>query len=222
MTNALVIFAAVLLAAAVDFVSLVVVGAVLARWARVPVDEAKLGWGPRLFRVTIAGAPVDVCLVWANASISFRGMNRFADYERPPAPMRGWPEVPTWQRLFIHLAPKLVPVLLAAVVLRGETVPDIVRGVLDFPAAFYGSLPLLDRALARYTQDGFVTLWALTQTKAFAVGLLGLPLSLAAAVGPRAKGPGVGTKVLIVSSVAILVTSVAWIVDFVRWVVTRS
>lgn len=222
MTKALILLAAVLGAAAVDFVSLIVVGAVLARWARVPVDEAKLGWGPRLFRVQIAGAPVAVHLVWASASISFRGMNRFADYERPPAPMRGWPEVPVWQRFVIHLAPKVVPLMGAAMVLRGETVADVVSGVLDFPAAFYGALPLLDRALARYTQEGFLTLLALTQTKVFAVGLFGLPLSLAAAVGPRAKGPGLGTKVLIVSSVAILVTSLAWIVDFVRWVVARS
>lgn len=222
MTKALVLVAAILVAMAVEYLSLIFVGAFLARWARVPIDEAKLGWGPRLFRVTVAGAPVDVRLVWTSASVSFRGMNRFADYERPPAPLRGWPELPMWQRLFIHLAPKLVPLVLAALVLRGETLADVVSGVLDFPAAFYGSLPLLDRALARYTQDGFVTLVALTQTKVFAVGLFGLPLSLAAAVGERAEKPGLGTKVIIASSVAVLVTSLAWIVDFVRWVLARG
>jgi hypothetical protein len=91
-----------------------------------------------------------------------------------------------------------------------------VEGCRDLFAAFYGAGPLLDRAAAIFTNEGFVALGAVTMTKCLAMQLWLSPNDLLMFVGERHAKSAAKMRALML--LLTVVCAGAWLVALVRWV----
>jgi hypothetical protein len=200
-----------------------VLGIGLAPFARVLVERAALGVGPRLFVLRVAGVPLEICAFPSSSHVVVNGMApvEAEDATRPPPPLVPWLEAPRLRRVLVFVvAPRLAAFALPAAVLD---VPRawgaVTRGVVEVVHGAVGPLSagqvILRGGAGILAREGAVALAMVAICKWLAFGMLTLPTDLAPAVARTHDRRVLVAR--IVAMVAVLAAWAAWAVAWVAW-----
>lgn len=185
-------------------------------WARVKVDEVRVGFGPALLKRHIRGISLVIALLPLGAYATIRGMNPYVEAEPPEPPLQLWGNAPKGRRILgLLLAPRLLPFVVGSALVGPRVfVEAAVTGVGDLFAALHAPLPLLDRAAEQLHARGFVALIGLAVAKLLSWHLLQLVPDLGRVF---ARDQKTAAKIFAVVQLAMLGIGVAWLVGVVRW-----
>jgi hypothetical protein len=205
----------------------IVVTMSLAGFARVWIQRATFGMGPRLFSFRVGSAPIEVRALPFGSSVTPFGANPYAEDDalsKPPAHRLPWLEAPPWRRAVAFVvAPRLCELAITSLALgparalRAIAIGplEIVHGALG---PFSHARDLLQAGADAMSREGFAVLTALVLCKMMIFGIVSLPIDLAHAVARRpAKSLAIARAVLMLSSFVIYA---AWAVAFIAWLVT--
>jgi multisubunit Na+/H+ antiporter MnhB subunit len=219
-----ILVAALLVAAGlVNAVLFLALGIGLAPFARVLVERAALGVGPRLFTLRVAGVPIEIRAVPASSYLVVLGMSPLTpeDAPRPPPPLVLWLEASRLRRVLAFvIAPRLATFGVAAAVLGLPRAGGAVaRGVVE---VIQGALaPLSTGALVLRSgagvlaREGVATFAMVALCKWLAFSLLTLPTDVAPAVA-RTHERRVGVA-RVVAMLGVFAVWAAWAVAWIAW-----
>ena len=185
-------------------------------WARVKVDEVRVGFGPALVKRVVRGIPIVIALLPLSAYATIRGMNPYVEAEPPEPPLELWANAPKGRRILgLLLAPRLLPFVVGAALVGPRAfVEAAVTGVGDYFGALHAPLPLLDRAAEQLHARGFAALIGLALAKLLAWHLLQLVPDLGRVFSRDEKS---SAKIFALVQLAMMGIGIAWVVGFVRW-----
>lgn len=187
-------------------------------WARVKIDEVKIGFGPDIFTRVVRGTTIVISLFPITASAKPRGMNPYEEDVVPPEPpLVLWADASAGRRILLLLVvPRLIPAAIGALMVGPRAFIDaFIHGFADVSAAFYAPLPMLDRAAERVSSEGFFAIVGLAIAKLLAWHFVQFFADLLPILWRERK---TAAKAVVVVQLALASVGVAWIVGFVRWI----